>query len=171
MAGSEVEAQLALATLPCANPACSAAGAGGSEAVLPSTAWQALRGCSTARFSSVLCQREAWIAGHKHACRTLAAAAASGPPAAPPPCDVGAPRKRERALLCPVCGMGLALAAAAEEASVEEHVAACLRRRRQHFEAQQAQHGGDVVAAAAALPEAEWLRQSRREQEERLQSQ
>lgn len=168
MAGSEVEVQLALATLPCANAACSAAGAGGSEAVLPS---KRCSGCSTARFSSVLCQREAWIAGHKHACRTLAAAAASGPPAAPPPCVVGAPRKRERALLCPVCGMGLALAAAAEEASVEEHVAACLRRRRQHFEAQQAQHGGDVVAAAAALPEAEWLRQSRREREERLQSQ
>ena len=103
MAGSEVEVQLALATLSCANPACLAAGAGGSEAVLPS---KRCSGCSTARFSSILCQREAWIAGHKHACRTLAAAAASGPPAAPPPCDVGAPRKRESAVPSVWHGLG-----------------------------------------------------------------
>ncbi|PRW60903.1 serine threonine, partial [Chlorella sorokiniana] len=163
LAGSEVQQQLALDTLPCASVSCTAAGAGGSEAALPG---KRCGGCSTHRYSSTLCQQAAWRAGHRQCCRSLAAEAAAAPPAVPPPYGGEVPRKRERALLCPLCGMGLALAAAAEGASSEEHVASCRRHRDGQLAAQRAQHGGDAVAAAAALPEAAWLRQSRREREE-----
>ena len=163
LAGSEAEQQLALATLPCASVACTAAGAGGSEAALPG---RRCGGCTTARYSSTLCQQAAWRAGHRQACRTLAAAAAAAPPAVPLPYGGEVPRKRERALLCPLCGMGLALAAAAEGVPSEQHVAACQRQRDTQLAAQQAEHGADVVAAAAALQEVGWLQQSRREREE-----
>ena len=155
LAGSEVQQQLALATLPCANASCTAAGAGGSEAALPG---RRCSGCSTARYSSNLCQQAAWNSGHRQACRGLAAAAAATPPAVPPPYGREAPRRRERTLLCPACGMGLALVAAAEGTTSEAHVAACLHLRGEQLAAQQAQHGGDVTAAAAALPDVAWLR-------------
>lgn len=159
-----MQRQLALASLPCANAACMAAGAGGSEAALPG---RRCSGCNTARYSSALCQQAAWKSGgHRRTCRSLAAAAADAPPAAPPANCGEARPKRERALLCPVCGMGLALAAAAEGTTSDAHMAACLQRRRERLAALQAQHGSDVVAAAAVLPEMVWLRQSRREREE-----
>lgn len=163
MAGSEAEQQLALATLPCASVTCTAAGAGGSEAALPG---RRCSGCTTARYSSTLCQQAAWRAGHRQACRTLAAAAAAAPPAVPLPYGAEVPRKRERALLCPLCGMGLALAAATEGVSNEQHVAACQRWRDAQLAAQKAEHGADVVAVAAALLEVAWLRRSRQEREE-----
>lgn len=155
LAGSHTERQLALASLPCANAACTSLGSGSSEAGLKS---RRCAGCHTARYCSVPCATAAWAAGHRAACKGLSAAAAEAPAA---PGSLGAAAAPDGRVplqaVCPVCGWAVGAAAAGTSGvSAEQHTAACAARQRETLAAEQARYGGDPAARAAAVPEVQW---------------
>lgn len=156
LAGSHTERQLALASLPCANAACTSLGSGSSEAGLQS---RRCAGCHTARYCSVPCATAAWAAGHRAACKGLSAAAAEAPAAPGSLGAVAAPGGRvPLQAVCPVCGWAVGAAAGEDTSaiSVEQHTAACAARQRETLAAEQARYGGDPAARAAAVPEVQW---------------
>lgn len=166
LAGPPAQQALALAMLPCANPACMAPAPAAGEAALNT---RRCAGCEATRYCSAQCAVEAWPA-HKACCRApadLAAAEAAAP--ARPPADWPAPPKRQRARACPVCGLLLAAvpataAVTGEEglaAAGEEHEAACAAARHQGLVAARAEHHNDPMAAAAVLGAARGAKQAK----------
>ncbi|KAL4452575.1 hypothetical protein ABPG75_008237 [Micractinium tetrahymenae] len=163
-AATAVQQQLALAALPCANAACCSL-AGSSEAALPS---RRCSGCRVSRFCSTLCSKQAWEAGHRAACKALAAAAAAEPAPVPPASSetAGVLLPGKRGLQCPVCYTYLA-ALDCDADGGAAHMQACAQARRERCAALQAAHGGDPAAAAAALSEVVWIRTHLQHEEQR----